>query len=42
MLSLEHGTAENLWWKSNFKQVCFEIFFTKVSKVSEDLIVIES
>ena len=23
-LSLEHGTANNLWWKSNFKQVCFE------------------
>jgi len=21
--SLEHGTAENTWWKSNFKQLCF-------------------
>ena len=19
----EHGTAEPLWWKSNFKQICF-------------------
>ena len=27
-LSLELGTAENLWWKSNFKQICFQ-FFTK-------------
>ena len=27
-LSLEHGTAEHLWWKSNFKQICF-LFFMK-------------
>ena len=27
-LSLEHGTAENLWWKSNFRQMCFECCFT--------------
>ena len=26
-LSLEHGTADNLWWKSNFKLICF-LFFT--------------
>ena len=24
--SLELGTAENIWWKSNFKQMCFEVF----------------
>jgi len=35
-LSLEHGTANNLWWKSNFKQICFN-FFTK-----EDYVVIGS
>ena len=28
MLSLEHGTAENILWKSNFEQICFQ-FFTK-------------
>ena len=27
-LSMEHGTAENLWWNSNFKQICFQ-FYTK-------------
>ena len=37
--SLEHGTGENLWWKSNFKQVCF---LRKVAIISEDLIVIGS
>ena len=27
--SLEHGTAKQLWWKTNFKQICFEFFFIK-------------
>ena len=22
-LSVEHGTTENVWWKSNFKLICF-------------------
>ena len=25
--SLVHGTTENLWWKSNFKEICF-LFLT--------------
>ena len=26
--SLEHGTAEIIWWKSSLKQICFK-FLTK-------------
>ena len=28
-LSFEHGTAENVWWRSNFKQICFQFFSRK-------------
>ena len=24
--SLERGTADNLWWENNFKQICLEGF----------------
>ena len=30
-MPLEHGTAGNVWWKSNFKQICFQFFLRKVS-----------
>ena len=39
-LPLERGTTENLWWKSNFKQICFQLNLQKVAIVSKDLIVI--
>ena len=29
-LSVEHGTARKIWWKSNFKQICFVEFFMKL------------
>ena len=37
--SLEHGSAEKLWWKRDFKETCFE-FLRKVAVVSEDLFVV--
>ena len=26
LVSSEHGTAENVWWKSNSKQLCLSFF----------------
>ena len=33
-IKLELEAAENIWWKSNFKQICF--YFMNTPIVSED------
>jgi len=36
LILLEQGTSKYLWWKSNFKQICFEILW-KMPIVSQKI-----